>query len=113
MDLEAYIKEYKNITEKVTESLVNEKFEEISDLLNQREEIIKSIDKLNYKKDEFISIAKGMKLFDLDKEMNAILNEKKDEFENKYMSIRKNKTAANKYRKKFNVNPFYISKKIY
>lgn len=113
MDLEAYIKEYKNITEKVKDSLVNEQYEQISDLLNQRAEIINNIDKLNYKKDEFISIAEGMKLLDLDKEMNALLSEKKDEFEDKYMSIRKNKTAANKYRKKFNVNPFYISKKIY
>lgn len=113
MNLEAYIKEYKNITEKVKVSLVNEKYEEISDLLNQREEIIKDINKLSYKKEEFISIANDIKLFDLDREMNAMLNEKKNEFENKYINIRKSKAAANKYRKKFSVNPFYISKKIY
>lgn len=113
MDLEAYIKEYKNITEKIKDSLVNEKYEEINELLNERAEIIKNIDKLNYEKDEFVSAANAMKLFDLEKEINVMLKGKKDEFERKYTNIRKSKTAASMYRKKFNINPFYISKKIY
>lgn len=113
MNLQTYLNEYKKITEKIKSELIEEKYEKIDELLDKRADVVSSINKLSYKKDEFINIASEMKLSDLEREMNKLLTEKKDQLQNKVVGIKRNRIAANQYRKKFSVNPFYISKKIY
>ncbi|MFD3157518.1 flagellar protein FliT [Haloimpatiens sp. FM7330] len=94
------------------EEASNEKIDNIGDLLEKRQEIINSINELNYSKEEFKKVASDLDIVNLENELRGILENKKMECKREIDKVKKKKTAHQVYNSAFTKNSYFIKQKI-
>jgi hypothetical protein len=87
----------KNKTEELINAMENEKDENLDNLFVQRQQIINSINKLSYSREEFVSIANSIELQQIFKKLEETFETKKTELKEKVNGIKTVKTANASY----------------
>ncbi|WP_125152133.1 flagellar protein FliT [Clostridium rectalis] len=110
--LEKYLNTFKLATIDMIETIENEDYNSLESLMEKRENIIDKIDKLFYKKEDFIKICNEIELLKWDKLLNDAMVEKKQQIKKEIAKVNINRNATNNYNKKFYRNSVIFSKKI-
>lgn len=103
---------FKEETNKIIESLKKENFDEVNERLDNRDKIIKKIEKLKKDKEEFTEIALSIDIKPLDDMLNAILKEKLEKSKVALMEIKEGKNALKSYENISSPDSIFIRKKI-
>ncbi|SKA72706.1 hypothetical protein SAMN05428976_10134 [Clostridium sp. USBA 49] len=101
---------------KITESLINEIKEEnynsLEDIFNKREIVINTIKKIDYNLEDFKNISSELKLLEMERELNILINEKRQFIVEEINKLKTYKRANNNYQKNFKPDSIFFSKKI-
>lgn len=103
---------YKDTTLEIIKAVEDENYDLLEGLISKRGEIINSIEKLNYSKEEFKAICMDLKILFFQNNLNKFMNEKKVKIKRQLESMDDNKNARNSYNKKFSVDSIFFNKKI-
>ncbi|RHW65654.1 flagellar protein FliT [Clostridium botulinum] len=102
---------FREITLDIIDSLEKEDYDTPERLLEERENIIKEIDNLNYKKEEFKKIDKELELLIIEKKLQNLMIEKKAMIKLKLRKTSENKEANRNYStKQFNTQSILNTK---
>jgi hypothetical protein len=94
---------FRKITLNIIDSLEKEDYDSPGSLLKERENIIKEINNLNYKKEEFKKTGEELELLSIEKKLQSIMIEKKAKIKLKLKKASENKEANKNYNtKQFN-----------
>jgi hypothetical protein len=106
--LKIQLKKYRDITLKLIENLNQNQFDELNDLLSERESVIYAINSLKYTNEEFKELCSDFKIIESEKILLNLMSKRKEFVRNEIekMTIRRN---ANK---SYNEN-FYNSNRIF
>ncbi|HIG0354961.1 TPA: flagellar protein FliT [Clostridium sporogenes] len=88
---------FREITLNIIDSLEKEDYDTPEELLGQRDNIIKEINDLNYKKEEFKKIDKELELLLIEKKLQNLMIEKKAMIKLKLKKASENKEANKNY----------------
>ncbi|KOY65705.1 flagellar protein FliT [Clostridium sporogenes] len=91
---------FKEITLSIIDSLENEDYDSPERLLEERENIIKEINNLDYKKEEFKKVDKELELLVIEKRLQNLMIEKKLRIKLKLKKASENKEANKNYNTK-------------
>lgn len=112
-NLEAMLKEFRNITLKLIDALREEQFDNINLYLDNREKIINEINETNYDSTLFKSLAASFELLKLEDEVNRLMAEKKQSILVRIRNINKSMVANGKYANSMkNYSSYFFNKKI-
>lgn len=111
-NLRKELEAYKKYTLELITALEEEKIDSLSDILDNREKIIKNMDKLEYSKEEFSSIATELQIITLQEKLKNLINNKRLDVKDKINNILNNKTANKSYKRTSAVDSIYFNKKI-
>lgn len=89
MDLEKLLTEYKNISIEVLETVELKDYDKLNDLLDERNEIIIKIDKLNKK--DTLDIIKSLGILELEKQIEFKLKATQNELKKEIKKIKEQK----------------------
>lgn len=103
---------YRDTTIELIQAVENENYEILDSLVEKRSEIINSVDKLTFSKEEFKTICLEFKILLLQDSLNKLMNEKKLKVKRQLESMDENKNLRNSYNKKFSVDSIFFNKKI-
>lgn len=112
MELKDGLKEYKNITLDIINSLEKEDYDALEQLISSRQNIINTIDKLSYSKEEFIRICKELDILMLQQKLIKLMNEKKATLRNNMNNLATSQNANKSYNKRYSVDSIFFNKKI-
>lgn len=103
--IEKILDDYKEITEKIMNNIENDK--EVIKLMEEREDLIKSIliDKDNKESIRELYLSKG--LLDQDEKLKSLIINEKNKVKEEIANLHKIKNANNAYEKNRNVNNFF------
>lgn len=95
MNLNEYLEEYKTLTL----SLINdaEKGSELDNLIEERENVLKSINSLKFDREEIKVIVESLKLLELEEELQNILKKEKVEIKKQIENLKKVRQANANY----------------
>lgn len=93
--LREYLMEYKKLTLSIIEAIEKEDYEIPEKILNEKQQVIDTINSLEYTKDEFINLSEELKLMSLEQKLNKISLDKRQK-----LKQRLNKSIENKERNK-------------
>lgn len=110
--LRQYIDDYKNITIDFINNLYCDNLENIDEFMQKRQNILDSIEELDYSKEEFKLIADEIQLFDIEKRLKDVITEKKEKLLAEMEKTATSRNANNSYNKNFYGNARVFSKKI-
>ncbi len=96
-DLRSKLIKFRKITLNIIGSLEKEDYDSPENLLEQRESIIKEINNLNYKKEEFKKIGEELELLLIEKKLQSIMIEKRSKIKLKLKKASENKAANKNY----------------
>lgn len=88
---------FRKITLNIIDSLEKDDYDTPERLLEQRENIIKEINNLNYKKEEFKKMDEELELLLIEKKLQNLMIEKKANIKLKLKKASKNKEANKNY----------------
>ncbi|NFP58710.1 flagellar protein FliT [Clostridium botulinum] len=88
---------FREITLNIIDSLEKEDYDTPEKLLGQRDNIIKEINNLNYKKEEFKKIDEELELLLIEKKLQNLMVEKKAKIKQKLKKTSENKEANKNY----------------
>lgn len=109
MDLEKLLTEYKNISIEVLETVELKDYDKLNDLLDERNEIIIKIDKLNKK--DTLDIIKSLGILELEKQIEFKLKATQNELKKEIKKIKEQKKLNNIYNQKEQVDSLFVYKK--
>lgn len=112
IDIFSYLKEYKEITQKLFSCIENDNYDDLNGLVDKRESIINIIDAADYEHSEFENVITQLDIISLQNKLDSKMNEKKSELLNKINGISKNRIANNSYYKKNYEDSLLFNKKI-
>lgn len=95
MELREYLEEYRTLTLNLMESV--KKDEEVTSLIIKREVILKSIDSLNFDKEEIKKIGTSLSLLELEEELENVVKREKVDIKKQIEALKKLKQANTKY----------------
>lgn len=96
IDLKKPLEEYKNLTLELIKKAKND--EDLSELINKRDDILKEIGKHEYSKDEFRKIVESLEILKLDEELKLVVKKEMVEIKKKIEKIRTARVARMSYR---------------
>lgn len=111
-ELKEYLSTYKKVTMEIVEKLKNEKYDELDDLFNVRQNIINKIDNIQYSSEVFKQICLDLRLFEDEEKIKEIITAKKTIISNEIGKITARKTAQKSYSKSYGVESIFFNKKI-
>lgn len=109
------LKNFRDITLDLINCLEADKYDEITNLLNQRQEIIDNINSLNYKSEEFIEISNMLDIKDLEERLKNIMKDKYKKTRDQLKSAVEGKNIRANYMKSIKesyVDSIFLSRKI-
>lgn len=106
------LRKYRDSTEIIINHLVNDDYDSILDLFNNRQLIIDRISKIDYEKPDFISVSQSLGILDLEKKLNRIMEQKKNEVKIKLSKITTVRNVNSNYNKSNYVDSILINKKV-
>jgi hypothetical protein len=112
LTLNKYLENFKDITVELTNKLKEEDYDAVDSLMEQRQNIIDNIDKLNYRKQDFTNICKELSLLEYNEELEKTIKEKRAVIKEELSKLVINKSANSSYNRKFYSNSVIFSKKI-
>jgi hypothetical protein len=114
-ELKSLLLEYKNINDKLinilSQPLKDSNYENIQPLLNEKEQIINSINILKYTNEEFSTISKELNIPSSEELLNKLFIEKKELIKEKLIALKQSKAANNEYHSNFYRNIYFINDK--
>ncbi len=102
--------EYKKLTMECINLCENEDFDELKNSIDKRYEIIRSINEFSYSKSEFKNICEELRVVELEKKLNILMEERKSKLKNQMSNVTNSKRAHNVYNKSF-INTSHFLKK--
>jgi hypothetical protein len=96
IDFRKPLEEYKNLTLSLIEKAKND--EELAELINKRDDILKEFKITDYSKDEFKEIVKKLNIIELDNELQLIVKKEMVKIKKKIENIKDAKLARNSYK---------------
>lgn len=109
--MENYILQYKNLSIKILELLNSDKIEDASNLLNDRNNILKKINDLYKENNSNISIKDKEEIQNMDNKISYSIEVKKRDIKEEMIKLKKEKSANFTYGKRFE-DIFFINKQI-
>ena len=109
--MENYILQYKNLSIKILELLNSDKIEDASNLLNDRNNILKKINDLYKENNSNISIKDKEEIQNMDNKIAYSIEAKKRDIKEEMIKLKKEKSANFTYGKRFE-DIFFINKQI-
>lgn len=109
--MENYILQYKNLSIKILELLNSDKIEDASNLLNDRNNILKKINDLYKENNSNISIKDKEEIQNMDNKISYSIEVKKRDIKEEMIKLKKEKSANFIYGKRFE-DIFFINKQI-
>lgn len=109
--MENYILQYKNLSIKILELLNSDKIEDASNLLNDRNNILKKINDLYKENKSNISIKDKEEIQHIDNKISFSIEAKKRDVKEEMIKLKKEKSANFTYGKRFE-DIFFINKQI-
>lgn len=109
--MENYILQYKNLSIKILELLNSDKIEDASNLLNDRNNILKKINDLYKENKSNISIKDKEEIQHMDNKIAYSIEAKKIDIKEEMIKLKKEKSANFTYGKRFE-DIFFINKQI-
>lgn len=109
--MENYILQYKNLSIKILELLNSDKIEDASNLLNDRNNILKKINDLYKENNSNISIKDKEEIQHMDNKISYSIEVKKRDIKEEMIKLKKEKSANFTYGKRFE-DIFFINKQI-
>lgn len=106
------IKELRDVSIEMKNSLDKEDYDGMEMFLNKRQEIIDYLMKLEYSKDDFAQLCEEYKIVELQEEIKQRIIIKKDEIKNEIKKLSMSKNAAKSYNKKFAADAIFFNKRI-
>ncbi|HAG45086.1 MAG TPA: hypothetical protein DCL31_19410 [Clostridium sp.] len=114
-ELKNLLLEYKNINDKLlnilSQSLEDSNYENIQPLLDEKQEIINSINILSHTTEEFSTISKELNIPSSEDLLNKLFIEKKELLKEKLIAIKQSKAANIEYHSSFYRNIYFINDK--
>ncbi|NFN86308.1 flagellar protein FliT [Clostridium sporogenes] len=102
-ELRSKLIKFREIALNIIDSLEKEDYDSPENLLKERENIIKEINGLNYKREEFKKIGEELELLSIEKKLQSIMIEKRAKIKLKLKKASDNKEANKNYSiKQFN-----------
>ncbi|WP_186429879.1 flagellar protein FliT [Clostridium sp. BSD9I1] len=111
MNLSEELIKYKNLTLELITSVEKEEYDNLDNLLTNRQNVIAQINELTYSKDEFLYLCKDLDILVLNQKLIKISNQKKSEIRKHIDELRVSKNANKGYNKKFAVDSVFFNKK--
>lgn len=112
LTINEYLEKFRDITRDLINKIKEENYDVADNLMEQRQNIIDNIDKLNYSKEEFVNICNELKLLEYNEELEKVIKEKRVQIKQEMTKIVSNRSANSSYNKKFYNNSVIFSKKI-
>lgn len=97
MDIEESLKEYKNITLTIMETVKAENYEKLDELFSKRQFVLDNINKLTYSKEELNKFYLKYNIHKLDETLEEEMKKRKEELLEKIKENQKRKMAVNGY----------------
>ncbi len=114
-ELKNLLLEYKNINDKLidilSQDLEDSNYDELQPLLSERQQVINSINLLNYTTEEFSTISKELNIPASEELLNKLFIEKKELLKEKLIALKQSKAANNEYHSNFYRNIYFINDK--
>lgn len=110
--LKQYLDEYKVVTIELINNLYCDNLVKIDKFMRNRQNILDSIQKLEYSKEEFNLIVDEIQLFDIEKRLKDLMTEKKEKLRIQIERISLSRNANNSYNKNLYGKARVFSKKI-
>ena len=96
MDLKKPLEEYKNLTLELIRKATND--EDLSELINKRDDILKEIEQHDYNKEDFRNIVQSLDILKLDEELKLVVKKEMVGIKKKIDKIRAARVARIGYR---------------
>lgn len=112
LTINEYLKRFKDITIDLINKINEENYDVVDDLMEQRQNIINDMNKLDYSKDEFVNICNELKLLEYNEELEKVIKEKRTHIKQELTKVVSSRSANTSYNKKFYNNSAIFSKKI-
>lgn len=112
MNLTEALTQYKNYTLGLIYTLEKEEYDSIEGLLNNRQYIIETIDKIEHSSEEFREIVEDLQILILQKKLNDLMIKERNKVKIELEKFSKNKNANKNYNKKYYVDSLFFNKKI-
>ncbi|EJP6470965.1 flagellar protein FliT [Clostridium sporogenes] len=96
-ELRSKLIKFREITLNIIDYLEKEDYDSPENLLEERENIIKEINNLNYKKEEFKKVGAELELLLIEKKLQSLMIEKKTKVKLKLKKASENKEANKNY----------------
>lgn len=103
---------YRDVSLNLKTALSNNNYDILSELMDNRENIIENIETLTYTKEDFNVCCEELDLVKLDEELRIMLNSGLNEVRDEINKLSMHKSARKSYNSKISVDPIYFSKKI-
>lgn len=114
-ELKKLLLEYKSINDKLidilSQDLENSNYDELQPLLGEKQQVINSINILNYTTEEFSTISKELNIPSSEELLNKLFIEKKELIKEKLIALKQSKAANNEYHSNFYRNIYFINDK--
>lgn len=111
-ELKNFLREYKYISDNIIEALTTESFDSLEGLFMERQQIIQTIEKLSFFKEEFKAISVEFSLEEIERDIENLINDKKAKIRLIVENLNKSKRANTTYNKNSQVDSLYFNKKI-
>lgn len=112
MNLDEELIKYKDLTLELITSVEKEEYDNLDNLLTNRQNVIEQINELTYSKEEFLYLCKKLDILVLNQKLIKITNQKKTSIRNHMDELRVSQSANKSYTKKFAVDAVFFNKKI-
>lgn len=110
--LEIYLERFRECSLNIIDIVEREAYEELEGKIEERQEIIDSINGLSYSNEDSSQIFQDIELITLSEKINTIINSKKAILKAQIEENAAKKNASNNYNKSFNNNFHVFSKKV-
>lgn len=110
--LKEHLNFYKDTTKQIIDNLNSDSFDDIAEAINKRQNILDSIGKLKYTKEEINSICEELQIFEIDKKVNDLIKSKQEQLKDNIQKDHTIKNANNTYHKNLYSKAMIFSKKI-
>ena len=97
MNFRKPLEEYRDLTLNLIENA--KKNEELSNLIDKRDNVLKEFDRVDYSEEEFRKIVKEFNIIELDNELQLIVKKEMVQIKRKIENIRKSRVAKSNYTK--------------
>jgi hypothetical protein len=102
----------RNITVELIGFIEKEQYDNLDELLNNRQSLIDSMKALKYEANEFNELCSKYEIPGLEKKLTGVLTDKQSELKLKMSNITQGKSAVKNYNKKQYVDSVFFTKKI-